>query len=71
MHHFSQLACNEVRIILFLGEGVDSFLSRLNNTKREDITLILFQIWVLGMSIVAVRLVAPHQYLQFICSHSC
>ena len=26
---------------------------RLSNTKREDITLIGFQVWVLGMSIVA------------------
>lgn len=27
----------------------------LQNTKREDVTFIAFQFWVLGMSIVAVR----------------
>jgi hypothetical protein len=27
---------------------------RLDDTKREDITFIAFQIWVLGMSIAAV-----------------
>ena len=32
---------------------LDELFFRLDNTKRQDITLISFQIWVFGMSIVA------------------
>ena len=32
---------------------------RLENTKREDVVFIAFQLWVLGMSIVAVSRIQP------------
>jgi hypothetical protein len=37
---------------------------RLRNTKREDIAFIAFQLWVLGMSLVALLNESiPHMYV--------
>ena len=40
------------------------FRFRLRNTKREDFTFLAFQIWVLGMSMVALLNESiPHMYV--------
>jgi hypothetical protein len=40
---------------------LDVQISRLRNTAREDVVFIAFQLWVLGMSVVAVRIETREQ----------
>jgi hypothetical protein len=50
----AQLAAFDVsRLVLSQFQVIDIPL-RIQNTKREDIVFIAFQIWVLGMSVVAI-----------------
>jgi hypothetical protein len=54
MHSDDRLAQPDVRISLILIFAVTyTFIRSIHNTKREDVTFLAFQVWVLGMSLVA------------------
>lgn len=56
MYAHAELARPNVRTLLLM--ALNQFaqaLIRLSDTKRQDITFVGFQFWLLGMSIVAVR----------------
>ena len=69
-----QLACRCVGglKVLVLVKSDSVALDSVENTKREDLAFIGFQVWLLGMSLVALLNESiPHVYVSYSIQHSC